>query len=176
MGTWFCFIATLFICLFGFVTIDLFVVSKNVAIHPWFESASLTMANDICETHTHSLSVTVEANGMKLQYSVDITYSTVCSGHHSSLLLHNHSNTSKTFKMGTENVNTTTKRECCLIKDELFAKLLVYIESFTYVKHMLHSCSSSSNPGFRECKLACLLHLQHYLVSQTQNDRPVIRL
>lgn len=78
--------------------------------------------------------------------------------------------------MGTENVNTTMKGNVLnLLKDEFLAKktnknkknhTLVYIHSYTYFKHMLHSCSSSSNPGFRECKLACLLHLQHHLVAQ----------
>lgn len=73
------------------------------------------------------------------------------------LLLHNHSDNSKYLQMGTKNVNTTKEGNVLYdSRDELFAKMLVYMKSFTYVKHMQLCCSSSSNQGFTECKLACL--------------------
>lgn len=57
MGTWVCFIATLFIYLFDFVNIDLFVVSEKCYYLCVASAFSLKMMNDIRETHR--LSVTV---------------------------------------------------------------------------------------------------------------------
>lgn len=65
--------------LFGFVYMDLF-----VAIHVFSEWHFL---GDI---HVQSLN-SHKVVGMKLQYSISVTYSAVHFGYHSSLLLYNHS-------------------------------------------------------------------------------------
>lgn len=84
---------------------------KNVATHV-FTHYTLKTVNGDTHTHTHQTESLNGNNhsGMKLQYSVSVPYSTVCSGHHSPLLLHNHSKhleEKNNLKMGTENVNAT---------------------------------------------------------------------
>lgn len=83
---------------------------------------------------------------VKLQYSVSVAYSTSLFAVAQSL----------SKKKGTENVTTTKKGNVISGWVNYLPKLLVYIDSFTYIKHTLLLCGASSDPGFRECKLACL--------------------
>lgn len=76
---------SLLLYLFGFVNMDLFVVSEKCC-HPCVQSVcTLKWVNGTWETHIQLISV------RKLQYGISVRYSTVHSGHRLSLLLHNHS-------------------------------------------------------------------------------------
>lgn len=63
-----------------------------------------------CGRHTVSQYVCPHAHSVGRRFEAAVQCQChLCSGHHLSLLLHNHSNTSKNLKTGTQNVNTTKK-------------------------------------------------------------------
>lgn len=99
------------ICLIDFVNMDLFVDSEKCChLQYVFGLFTLKVVVNGIVGDAPFLSVCLLMLSVSRRYEAAVQRQChLCSGHHLSLLLHNHSNTSKNLKTGTQNVNTTKK-------------------------------------------------------------------